>query len=436
MSGGAGASRAVVVGGGIAGAAAAIDLRAAGHEVTLVEARPTLGGAVQTLPERDGDPPPPPDNGQHVALGCCDAYLSFVNGIGAGHMLQRVPLKMPVYDERGRVASIGAGPAGLLGYRHLSLRERVQVAVASLRIGRLDPAAHDGETFGDLLRRLGTSDAVIARFWDVFVQPALNLPSDEAAASLGIFTIKTALLGPKGASDLVLPVAPLGDIHHGATLAALEARGVEVRLGARVAGLERATGAAGDGAAPRVAAALLDGGERIEGDLFVVTLHPSETARLLQEPDPGLEDSPIVSVHLQFDRRILPHRYAALLGTKAQWVFDRGALTGHEPPTGQYLTVVSSGVKELLEVRGKGVVDLVAGELTSRLGPAELLWSRVSREPRATFACRPGTAARRPGPATALANVARAGTWTGTGWPATMESAVRSGRLAASYLSA
>lgn len=421
--------RAVVVGGGISGAAAALDLRAQGREVTLLEARPTLGGAVQTLPEREGDPPPPPDNGQHIALGCCDAYLSFVAAVGASAAFERVPLSMPVYDERGRVSRIGAGPLGLLRYGHITLRERLQVARVSLRLGRLDPAVHDGASFGDVLRRLGTSDRVIDRFWDVFVRPALNLPCDEAAASLGIFTVQTALLGPKGASDLVLPVAPLGDIHHTATQRALVARGVEVRLGARVTAL-----AAGGSAIPT--GAVLDTGEHVAGDLFVVTLHPAETARLLGEPDPGLEDSPIVSVHLQFDRRILPSRYAALLGTQAQWVFDRGALTGHEPPTGQYLTVVSSGVPELLDVRGKGVVDLVAGELISRLGQAELLWSRVSREPRATFACRPGSAGRRPGNATAHPNVARAGAWTATGWPATMESAVRSGRLAASYLAA
>ena len=426
--------RAVVVGGGIAGAAAALDLRAQGHEVTLLEARPTLGGAVQTLPEREGDPPPPPDNGQHIALGCCAAYLSFVADVGAADAFERLALALPVYDEQGRVSAIGAGPLGLLRYRHITLRERLQVARASLKLGKLDPAAHDHESFGDVLRRLGTSNRVIDRFWDVFVRPALNLPCDEAAASLGIFTVQTALLGPKGASDIVLPIQPLGAIHHTATERTLLERGVTVRLGVRVT--ELAGGEAGEaaGGAP-VTAALLDTGERIAGDLFVVTLHPSETARLLGEPDPGLEDSPIVSVHLQFDRKILQPRLAALIGTSAQWVFDRGALTGHEPAVGQYLTVVSSGVPELLEVRGRGVVDLVARELTDRLGHAELLWSRVSREPRATFACRPGSAANRPGPATRLANVARAGAWTGTGWPATMESAVLSGRLAASYLS-
>ncbi len=161
---------------------------------------------------------------------------------------------------------------------------------------------------------------------------------------------------------------------------------------------------------------------------------PPRAPSLLGEPDPQLEDSPIVSVHLLFDRAILPFELAALLGSPAHWVFDRGALTGHRPPQGQYLTVVSSGAPELLELRGRALVDTMAAELTGRLGPAELLWSRVSREPAATFAGRPGTAARRLGPETGRPRVARAGAWTATGWPATMESAVRSGRAAAAVL--
>ena len=115
-------------------------------------------------------------------------------------------------------------------------------------------------------------------------------------------------------------------------------------------------------------------------------------------------------------------------------MFDRGELTGHRPERGQYLTVVSSGVPELLEVRGRELVELISGELTSRLGTAEVLWSRVSREPEATVAGRPGQAARRRGTATSRANVVRAGAWTDTGWPATMESAVRSGFAAAQML--
>ena len=142
-----------------------------------------------------------------------------------------------------------------------------------------------------------------------------------------------------------------------------------------------------------------------------------------------------MSVHIVFDRQILRFTLAALLGSHAHWVFDRGRLTRSEPRDGQYLTVVSSGVPELLDIRGRELVDLVAGELTSRLGRAEVLWSRVSREPAATFAARPGTAALRAGAETGRPGVVRAGAWTATGWPATMESAVRSGRHAAELLS-
>jgi hypothetical protein len=123
---------------------------------------------------------------------------------------------------------------------------------------------------------------------------------------------------------------------------------------------------------------------------------------------------------------------AALLGSDAHWVFDRGALTGHLPDHGQYLTVVSSGVPALMAVRGRELVDRIATQVTDRLGDAELLWSRVSREPEATIALRPGVARLEPG--FVRPGLARAGAWTDTGWPATMESAVRSGRIAARAL--
>jgi hydroxysqualene dehydroxylase len=413
--------RAVVIGAGLAGLSAALELVDGGHEVVVLEARPSVGGAVQTLPEREGDPDPPPDNGQHIALGCCTEYLRFLERIGAGGSYRRDPLALPVIGEDGSVAVIAPGAAALLRYRHVSLRDRLAIARVVRRLARLEPEDHDGETFAGLLGRLGQSQAAIDRFWDVFIRPGLNLRSAEVSAALGVFTVQTALLGPRPDSDLVLPTAPLGAMHGDAAARTLAGPGATVRTGARVVALEES-------------AAVLADGERIAGDLFVVALPPRESAQLLGEPESPLEDSPIVSAHLLFDRRLLAHELAALLGSPAHWVFDRGRLMGQEPARGQYLTVVSSGAPELLEVRGRRLVELLAGELTSRLGPAELLWSRVSREPAATFAARPGTAALRPGPATAKPNVARAGAWTGTGWPATMESAVRSGRAAARFL--
>jgi squalene-associated FAD-dependent desaturase len=397
-----------VVGGGLAGLSAALELADGGHEVALHEARPTLGGAVQTLPRRDGDPEPPPDNGQHIALACFTEYMRFLERIGESNSVRRLQLELPVIDERGRAAVISPSALALLRYRHVPFGDRVRLlrALARWRDSR-------GETFADALRARGQSQAAIDRFWDVFIRPALNLPCAEASAEAGDFTVRTALLGARRDSDLLLPTAPLGEIHGEAAGRALEAAGASIHPGSRVESLEE-----------------------LDADAVVVAVPHRESARLLGEPEPQLEDSPIVSVHLWFDRVLLQQPLAALLGSDAHWVFDRGSLTGHRPAQGQYLTVVSSGVPELMELRGRELVERIAGEVTGRLGAAELLWSRVSREPAATIAVRPGSEAERLGPETSRPNVARAGAWTRTGWPATMESAVRSGLAAARALTA
>ena len=399
--------RVAVVGGGLAGLAAALDLADAGQDVTVLEARPTLGGAVQTLPEREGDPEPPPDNGQHIALGCFTEYLGFLERIGEGGSFLRTRLALPVVDEGGDVSAIEPSLPALLRYRHLPLRSRARISITTLRLRSAQPQPN--ESFGRLLRRLGETSDSIDRFWDVFIRPALNLRCDEVDAGAGLFTVRTALLGPRSNSDLVLPTKPLGRMHGDAAGAALEAAGATVRTEARVASLDE-----------------------LDADAIVVAVPARESARLLGEAEPVLDDSPIVSVHLWFDRPVLTQPLAALLGSDAHWVFDRGALTGRRPERGQYLTVISSGVPELLEVRGRELVDRIAAQLTERLGEAELLWSRVSREPYATVALRPGV--HRPGVGTSRPGVARAGTWTDTGWPATMESAIRSGRRAAQHI--
>jgi hypothetical protein len=198
-------------------------------------------------------------------------------------------------------------------------------------------------------------------------------------------------------------------MHGEAAGRALEAAGATVETGARVDELDA-----------------------LGSDTVVLAVPPEEAARLLGEPAPELEHSPIVSVHLLFDRQLLHAPLAALLGSPAHWIFNRGLLTGSDP---RYVTVVSSGAPELEALRGRELVDLIAGAVTERLGAAELLWSRVSREPRATIAVTPGSEALRPGPRTNRPNLVRAGAWTATGWPATMEGAVRSGRVAALALS-
>jgi squalene-associated FAD-dependent desaturase len=399
--------RVAVVGGGLAGLSAALEL-VDGNEVALFEARPTLGGAVQTLPRRDGDPEPPPDNGQHIALGCFTEYRRFLERIGEGDSLRRLALELPVIDERGRTALIAPSALALLRYRHVPPGDRLRILRALARWGRAG-----GATFAEALRARGQSQVAIDRFWDVFMRPALNLRCEEASAEAGDFTVRTALLGERSASDLLLPTRPLGEMHGEAAARALEAGGAAIHTGARVESLDA-----------------------LEADAIVVAVPPRESARLLGEPEPELEDSPIVSVHLWFDRVVLSEPLAALLGSDAHWLFDRGALTGQQPERGQYLTVVSSGAPELMELRGRELVDRIARQVVERLGQAELLWSRVSREPAATIAVRPGSERHRCGPKTERADVTRAGAWTATGWPATMEGAVRSGMVAAQMVTA
>jgi len=390
------------VGGGLAGLSAAIDLLDDGVDVTVHEARPTLGGAVQTLPEREDDLGTPPDNGQHIALGCFTAYLRFLDRIGHSGSYLRRRLALPVLDEQGRSSTIT--PFRLPLYRHISPRDRVRLLTTLARMRGAE--ARPGETFGTLLRRLGASDAAVDRFWDVFIRPALNLRCDEVDAGAGLFTVRTALLGPRANGDLILPVRPLGAMHGDAAGLVL---GDRVRLEDKVESLDD-----------------------LDADAVVVATPPRESARLLGEADPQLEDSPIVSVHLRFDRRVMDQELAALIASDAHWVFNRNALLGIEEQGGQYLTVVSSGVPELMELRGRALVEHIASQVTKRLRPAELVWSRVSREPYATIALRPGVV--RPGVETSRPNVVRAGAWTDTGWPATMESAVRSGQAAAQHL--
>ena len=395
-----------VVGGGLSGLAAALELVDSGSDVTVYEARPTLGGKVQTLPAREGDPDPPPDNGQHIALGCFSEYLWFLDRVGSADKVLRRPLELSVLDERGRASRIGYGMRGLFTYRHVNVADRARIAALLARLPRLEPRA--GETFGQFLRRHGQTQRAIDRFWEVFIRPALNLRTDEVRADIARFTVATALRSGRADSDLVLPAAPLGDMHGRAAHAALERAGARVEPGTRVDDLDS-----------------------VDADGVVVAVPPHEAARLLGQ-DVAYEYSPIVSVHLLFDRVLMQRPLVALLGSDAHWVFDRGALTGHRPPRGQYLTVVSSAVPELLELRGRELVDRLAGAITARLGGAELVWSRVSREPEATVAVRPGqpTAIEpsRPG-------VVVAGAWQAGLWPPTMEAAVRSGRQAARMLS-
>ena len=396
-----------VVGGGLAGLAAALDLVDAGHDVTVLEARPTLGGAVQTLPEREGDPEPAPDNGQHIALGCFTEYLRFLDRIGEGGSFLRTRLALPVIAEDGTVAAIEPRLASLLRYRHLPVRDRLRIPSSRRVAGRRAPSPG---------RRSARCCGASAR------------PTRRSTAS------GTSSSGPRSTS-----AATRWTPRRGSSPSER-----------RCSGRERtATSSSRPGRSAGCTAMRRDRRSRWRARRSTPTNASSRsTSSTPTRSSSRCRRARARACSASRSRRSRTRRssastsgstgrcsttpLAALLGSDAHWVFDRGALTGHAPERGQYLTVVSSGVPELLEVRGRELVERIAGQLTDRLGEAELLWSRVSREPYATIALRPGTV--RPGVETSRPGVVRAGTWTDTGWPATMESAVRSGRRAAQHI--
>jgi squalene-associated FAD-dependent desaturase len=428
-------ARVAIVGGGLAGLAAAIECADAGATVTLYESRTRLGGATFSV-ERDGRWL---DNGQHIALRCCTAYLAFLERLGVEELAPVQPrLRVPVLREGKPAAFISRNglPAPLhLGsslcrYGPLTVRERVSAIRAALALRKLDPAdpALDERTFGDWLRAHGQSAAAIDALWNLIALPTLNLHADEASLAAAAMVFRTGLLDRNDAADIAVAGVPLQRLHGDAAAAALDQAGARVRLGTPVAAVR--------GGAGHVELQLEDGGE--EADAVVVAVPHGAVAKLLPTgtvDEAALERlgaSPIVNLHVHYDRRVLEEPFAAGVGTPVQWVFDRTASSG--VAEGQLIAVSLSGADADL---GEPVAALRERFLPAleRLLPAArgaiVLDVTVTREPRATFRAAPGSRRLRPGTRTSVPRLYLAGAWTDTGWPATMEGAVRSGRAAA-----
>jgi squalene-associated FAD-dependent desaturase len=426
----------VVVGGGLAGITAALDCAEQGAEVTLVEVRPRLGGAIYSF-AREGITL---DNGQHVFLRCCTAYRGLLARLGSERHVRVQPrLEIPVLRPGRPTAWLRRGPlpaplhlAGTLArYAPLSRRERLGVARAALALGRLDPADPrlDQRTLGDWLSERGQSPRAVAALWDLIALPTLNLPAAQASLALGAFVFQRGLLADADAADVGLHVAPLSQIVDQPARAALRAAGVEVRLGWRA---ERVRPVGGG-------FEVEGSGEGLSAEATVVALPHQRARELLPAAIAApwastLASSPIVNLHLVYDRPVLDYPFAAGVDTPVQYVFDRSAALDSAHRGMQYLAVSLSGADQEMrmsrdELRRR--FEPALRDLLPRVRDARLQQFLVTREHAATFSARPGTARLRPPAATALRGLALAGSWTATGWPATLESAVLSGHAAA-----
>ncbi|MER7998155.1 MULTISPECIES: hydroxysqualene dehydroxylase HpnE [unclassified Streptomyces] len=433
--------RAVVVGGGLAGTTAALRLADAGVEVTLLEGRPRLGGLAFSF--RRGSLTV--DNGQHVYLRCCTAYRWFLDRVdGAALAPLQDRLDVPVLDvgrpggpRLGRIrrtalpVPLHLAP-GLAAYPHLSLAERASVGRAALALNRLDPAdpALDGIDFATWLGRHGQSPRAVEALWDLVGVATLNATAPHASMALAAMVFKTGLLSGPGAADIGWARVPLGDLHDTLARKALDSAGVRTELRTKVSALTRAE----DGGWH-----VDTDGERLDADTVVLAVPQREAHALLPDgaldrPDRLLDigTTPILNVHVVYDRKVLRRPFFAALGSPVQWVFDRTEASGLSD--GQYLALSQSVAGDEIDTPVAELRARYLPELERLLPAARGAGVRdffVTRERTATFAPAPGVGRLRPAARTRAPGLFLAGAWTATGWPATMEGAVRSGFTAA-----
>jgi squalene-associated FAD-dependent desaturase len=426
-----------IVGGGLAGLSAAIACGDAGAQVTLFEARTRLGGATWSS-ERDGLWI---DNGQHVFLRCCESYIAFLRRLGAMDLVTiQDRLDIPVLMPGRGVARLrrGALPAplhmtgSLLHYSHLSVLDRLRVGRAALALRDLDLSDPelDTQSFGNWLREHGQSEAAIERFWDLFTRATINLRPRDASLALAVKVFQTGLLTDPRAGEIGISKVPLSQLHAEPAARELAKLGGSVQTRARVDAVE-----CGPHGEARV---------RLRDHIFpfdaviVATPHDAaaeilpDEAKVDREAFRALGASPIVNLHIVYDRVVMDEPFAAGVETPMQWIFDRSAAAGVK--NGQCLTVSLSVADAYVgasreELREQFVPALQ--QLFPAAKDAEVVEFFVTCERAATFRGAPGTASKRPKAETGVRSISLAGAWTDTGWPATMEGAVRSGNNAA-----
>jgi hydroxysqualene dehydroxylase len=432
------APRIAVVGGGLAGMAAALACADAGAQVTLLERRRRLGGATWSFRHKGLSF----DNGQHVFLRCCTAYRAFLDRLGVADRVRlQSRLDVPVLGPGGTSSRLRRDhlPAplhlgrSLLTYRHLPVRDRLRLIPAALSLRRVDVdgAETDGRTFGAWLSEHGQSPRAVEALWDLICRPTVNLPASEASLALAAMVFQTGLLTDAGASDIGWASVPLGDLHGAPGLEALRRAGVDVRCGAPVSAIAPVT--------PTDGFTVCVEGSQLRADAVVVAVPHTALGDVDGLPIPDhvadhLGTSPIVNVHVVYDRRVTGYEMAAGIGRELQFVFDRTQASGLQ--SGQCLAVSLSAADDEMAQSSDEIKARVLAGLASvfpQARQARVVDALVSREPAATFRGRPGSRPARLPNRTATRGLVLAGAWTDTGWPATMEGAVRSGHAAARH---
>ena len=437
-----------MIGGGLAGLSAGVALAEAGWRVRLFEQRPFLGGRATSYWLPDGEHV---DNCQHVTFGCCTNLDDFYRRVGVQDKIKFFD-RLVLRDPQGRQGSLQAGmfPAPLhmigsfLTFAPLSAKDKISIGRAMFTIYRAHgrPPEVEAETplsmLGWLKQQRQTPGA-IERFWRVVLVSALSEELDRIDAKYGIDVFWKSVLMNRTGYRMGVPSVELGVLYEACKIC-IEKEGGEVNLRRPLRGLRFAGNT--------LAAAVFDEGKEETADAFVVALPHDSLDELLPEEmkaaHPALrniakiKDAPITGVHLWFDREVMSEPFLTLLDTTTQWVFNKSALygtpNGLPKQNGQYLQLVISASYELLQKPRQEIIDICLAELRQALPAAKkakLIKATVVKEAAATFSPEPGVDRWRPKQETPISSLFLAGDWTDTGWPSTMEGAVRSGYLAA-----
>ena len=449
-----------IIGGGLAGLSAALELVDAGNNVALFERRPFVGGKAYSFDDPKHNVVL--DNGQHITMRCCTEFQSFLERIGCADIVRyQDNLEVAVIDPDARrhrlslISSSQPGPLSRLGlrllpaplhllpsivtYEHLSLAEKSRLTFAFEPIRRMsefERLALDHQSFATWLLKHRQSARVIERFWDLIVLPTCNDRCSDVSATQAIQVFQEGFSRDARAADIGLFTRGLGQVAD-AALDRLRQRGAHVELNANVNGISTNAGS--------VAAIRYGRGEQVDVSAVIIALPPRAAFDLVpaawrrREPFWRLsqhEVSPIINVHMQWDRPVMRRDFVAVLDQDAQFIFQRSQIHGWRTPP-HWISVSLSGAHDLVDLPQQEIIERVERAVRralKRTSGATLLATRVVKETEATFRPKPGMNAHRVGPRTSIRGLALAGAWTATGWPATMESAVRSGRSAAQAL--
>ena len=437
-----------VLGGGLAGLSAARTLLERGYHVKLIEKRPFLGGRAFSFHSSEVDTEV--DNGQHVFMGCCIYYIDFLKALGAyenAFLQHSLRAEVVRGGKRGTLVSAPLlGPLHLLPsfvrYPHMGAADKLRAVYGLFRAWltnrRRHAAALDAESAIDWLKRHHQSDRAIENFWNLIVLPTLNDDVRCVNADMVLMVVQEGFLRQPRDAAIGYARVGLSSLAGVPGMRFIEDRGGKVVLGKTVREL-----AIDDGG---LSAVRLSDGSTLVADAYVSALPFRELLKCLppeQARHPffadvaGLTSSPIVGLHMWYDRQVMEEDFIAALDSPIQWVFNRSRIQGENGLHGQYVTVSLSGAWDFVD-RPKDELRKLFTEEMRRLFPlardAVVKKCLVVKQPEATFRCVPGVASHRPSETTPIPNLFLAGEWTDTGWPSTMEGAVRSGVYAAEAL--